>query len=262
MQSSSLTRCRTDELGSVLAVKFPQFVTASKWATTFTQLWELVMGKRGKHLATYPGGPTLAPELTNGDVVRLVMGWLAAIGPTKARELFPLWYQFAAAAYGWDPKTDKLDASAKRRDAAYPDLLLVEFWKAQMALAHDLDDASVPNARIDLDGDFADRVFQAEVQAALKQDGAEAAFKIPTPVCKNPDGSKTIGPKCKRYMKTWPYFCEEWERCEPDVVDDPITVVKKRAEKTLWLVALAIAAWWAFDNRQQRPRRRRARYGT
>lgn len=244
----------------MVPLRFPPFVTASKWSTVNSQLWDMVQRKRGKHLARYPetdgrGGiaPTLAPLLTNGDVVRLVMAWLAALPRARVRELFPLWAQFAAAAYGWDPKTNRFDASVKRRNAAYPDVLLVELWKTLMGIASDLDAELVPGPRLDLDGDFADPVFQAEVKAELQADGASAQFKIPLPACRTKDGKVQL-PKCKRHMKRWPYLCEEWERCEPVVIDDPITDVKKKTEKTILLVALVLCAWAVFDNQ---PRHRR-----
>jgi hypothetical protein len=185
--------------------------------------------------------------------VRLVMAVRAAVPASRTRELFPLWYQYAAAAYGWDPKGDQLVTSTKQRDAFYPDVLLVEFWKSLTALAGDLDNAREPNPRLDLDGEFSDVVFQGEVRAALRDDGATAAFKIPVPACKRPDG--TIGTaRCKRAMKRWPYLCEEWEACAPVLVDDPITVVKKKRDSTLLLMALVIAAFVVFDNK---PRHRR-----
>lgn len=214
----------------------------------------LVQAKRGKHIARYPGQATLAPQLTNGDVIRIVIAWRAAIGATRIRESFPLWYQFAAAAYGWNPTRDELITSVKQRDASYPDVLLVEFWKAQQTVASALDRDGVTGARLELEGDYTDRVFQAEVQHALHEDGARASFAVPTPVCKSPDGSKTVGPKCKRQMTTWPFLCEEYEKCSP-VVIDPITDIKRKSDKALLLAALIFAAWWAYEN-QTRSRRR------
>lgn len=243
-------------------LRYPPFVTASRWGTTVEQLWTLVQAKRGRYLARYPetdgsGGivPTFAPRLTNGDVIRLTMAMLAAIGAARTRELFPLWYQYAAAAYGWSPKRDRLTTTSAQRDAFYPDVLLVEFWKSLMSIARTLDAEGVPSARLDLDGEFSDPVFQGEVRAALRDDGAKVAFVMPVPACKRPDG--TIGvPRCRRTMKTWPFLCEEWEKCDPVVIKDPVTVVRDKASSAFALVALVALAWVLFDN-QERPRRRR-----
>lgn len=243
----------------VTAIKYPPFVAASTWGTLVAQLWDMVQRKRGKHSARYPSAEgvtlTLAPRLTNADVVRFTMAWLAALTRTRARELFPLWHQFAAAAYGWNPATNAWSPSAKRAAALFPDVLLVEFWKALMALASDLDAERVANPRLDLDGEYADVAFQGEVKGELQGDGASASFKIPVPACKRPDGT-TGAPRCKRYMKTWPYLCEEYEKCTPVVIKDPITDIHDKSQKALLLVALIVVAWWAYDSK---PRRRRER---
>lgn len=250
---------------AVATLKFPPFITASKWGTVAASAWDAVTKRRSLYTATHPVAAKKVPRLTNGEVVTLVMAWLAAIGvsKTRQRELFPLWDQYAAAAYGWDPKSGKFVATTKQRDGWYPDVLLVELWRAFLQLAEALDKEGVPNPRLDLDGRFDDIVFQGEVRAALNSDGAviidtpsaHAAFKIPLPACKTKDG-KTAAPKCKRVMKAWPYLCEEWDECVPVVVDDPVTIVKGKAMSGLQLVLLIGAFWLLFDNNKSRPRRR------
>ncbi len=245
---------------TVAALKFPPVFTASSWATVAAAAWAAVDRARGTYAAKYPSADGVSdkavPRLTNGDVVTFVMAWLAALGVNRARHraLFPLWSQFAAAAYGWDPDANTFDTSAKRAAAWYPDVLLVELWRTMLVLARDLDSEGVKNPRLDMDGKFSDFVFQGEVTKDLQEDGASASFKIPIPVCKGPDGQPQ-SMRCKRVMKSWPYLCEEFEKCAPVLVDDPVTVVTDKATSMFQLVLLVGACWVLFDNNQRRSRR-------
>lgn len=232
----------------------------------FSGLWDFVL-KRRSH-KTREG--TLAPRMTNGEVITVVMAWMPPTAGIRATA-FPLWDQFAAAAYGWNPATGKLDTSAKNRDDWYPDALLVALWSQLMGAADELDtadrryrldDPHRGKPRLDFDGRWDDIVFQETVKMTANQDGtitdtqsAHAAFKIPLPACKGPDGKPRL-PKCKRVMKRWPYLCEEWEKCDPVVVDDPITKIGNDLSGLAGLALLVGAFWLLFDNK---PRRRRAR---
>ncbi len=233
-----------------VAVTFPPFVTASRWSLLVDNLMLRVMAKRGPNIAPGASEAKGDPPLTNGDVIKLTMAWLAAIPRARVRQAFPLWHQFAAVAYGWDPKSNRFTTTATQRAARYPDVLTSELWGAMFRAAGDLDDNGVANARIDLDGDFADPVFQGEVKSALRDDGVvDVQFGIPLPVCRGKDG-KPEAPKCKRRMQRWPFLCEEWEKCAPVIITDPITDIKKKSDKALLLVALIVAAWAMFDNRR------------
>jgi hypothetical protein len=247
------------------SLKFPNLVTASTWSNVDAALWKFVTDKRGKYGARTGRSDvkTWTPLLTNGDAATLIRGWLDAVPAGSRRELFPFWYQFAAVAYGWDPRTDNLIATPKQRDAFYPDAMLVELWIAVHDIATALEAQGAPSPRLDMDWQFDDGVFIASVVAQLQQDGAapkwkpgdaEAAFKIPVPACKRPDG--TIGPpRCKRVMKAWPYLCEEWEKCDAVVVDDPVTVVKERTAVWFWGALIVGVLYLMHDNKPRRRRR-------
>src|SRR5438128_2152987 len=125
-----------------VAVKYPPFVTASRWGTLTTALADLIEKKRGGDV------------LTNSDAVRFIMAWLAAIPRSRHRELFPLWGQFAAAAYGWNPKTNRFNTSASHAAALYPRPLSDELWVTMRDVASRLDDEVMANPRLDLDGSF------------------------------------------------------------------------------------------------------------
>lgn len=263
-------------MGVALApIRWPAKVTGSTWANVLESVWDVPLKARGKFSVPYPGGAngevvdTVAPRLTNGDVIRLVMAYLAAVA--GRRDSFPLWAQFAATAYAWDPErkapprkiTDPLirkrtsifDTSKAHRDAPYPSPMLVEFWLALMATSRELDFDRVPNPRVDLDGDFGDIVFQGEVAAALKEDGAAstASFKVPV-ACKSKDGTRrSMVPKCKRRMEVFPYLCLEYEKCDPEYIElDPRENVKRQAEHAFKLLLLIVGMWLLFDN-QPRP---------
>jgi hypothetical protein len=223
--------------------KFPPMVSASMWRTVIAHL-KSVAAKRGGHAAS--------PLITNAEVITLVMGWL--VNATKAG--FPLWYQFAAAAYGWDPKRDTLDTSKKHAQAWAPDYLRDALWAELQRSADELDarERFGPRA-VYLDGDYADPVFQGEVRAALTADGAAAAFKIPLPACKDPKSGKPRLPRCLE-IDPVTLLCRKWEKCDPATIDDPITVIGNKLGGALVVGALL---WFAFkmDRNQSRRVRRR-----
>lgn len=235
---------------------FPPFMTASSWRTVLAALLDFVIKRRS------------APRMTNGETITVIMSWMPPTAGIRA-DVLPLWDQFAAAAYGWNPATGKLDTSAKNRDAWFPDALLVALWAQLTEMADSLDERDVSPAhssapaRIDLDGRWDDIVFQNVVKHSVETDGsitdtqsAHVAFKIPLPACKGKDGKPTL-PKCKRVMKRWPYLCEEWEKCDPILVDDPITKVGNDLKGLAGLALLVGAFWLLFGN--SKPKRRRAR---
>jgi hypothetical protein len=221
---------------AVVAVKFPPFITASSWRTIVVALASAVKDKRG------------STRLTNGEVITVIMAWLAAIGHTRIAARFPLWYQFAATAYGWDPKKrDRLVTTTKQRDALYSSSLNDELWSAMTSLADELERDAWGTPRLDLDGRFDDVVFQGEVRAALKQDGAQAMAKIPTGACRDKKTGKV------RY----PRLTDKPGDCVPESMDEPITVIKKKATNMFQLALLVGAVWLLWDSKPRRTRRTR-----
>ncbi len=241
-----------------VAVKYPPFVSASRWSTLTDQLADLVKRKRG------------TTALTNADVVRVIMAWLAALPRTRHRELFPLWHQFAAAAYGWSPKTNRFDTSAKRAAAEYSEDLAAELWSTMRELAGRLDGELMPNPRLDLDGSFMDLVFIGEVKAQLAQDGAQAQG-IPLPACRDKAGKVRFprpampGAVVRRNADGSCYYVDPITggkvQCDCPGECSPVVVDPFAPSKRLLLVALIVIAWVAYDN-QPRHRRKRVNYGT
>lgn len=146
---------------------FPPFVTASQWSTAWQTLFTRAKDVNG---STHAADGTLVPKLTNADAVSLSMAWLAAAD----KQRWPLWYQYAALAYGWSPDRDRLLTSDKQAARPYPVEFANDLWLSTFKLALDLDGDKVPGPRLDMDGRFDDPVFQGEVRAALTEDGAKA----------------------------------------------------------------------------------------
>lgn len=248
------------------AVKFPPFISASTWATLYGALSDVVAKKRGRLPSKFfddKGRRIEVPRLTNGEAITILAAYQPPLFGIR-QSAFPLWDQLAAAAYGWDPITGKLDTSAKNRDALVPDVLLTALWMNIEMASSALDATSQP-ARLDFDGRWDDVVFQSIVKQAVENDGtvkdaesAHALFGIPLPACKGADG-KPRAPKCKRGMKRWPYLCDEWEKCEPVIVKDPITVVRDKAANGFQTLLLIGLVWIVLDNSRKPRRRRRTR---
>lgn len=222
---------------------FPPFITASSWGTVFQSTWESVRASHGLGHAPDVNG-TLYPKLTNGEVVTLVMGIMEA-----TRGKFPLWYQFAAAAYGWSPSADKLNTSNRQRDAMYPASLAVDLWVAWLGVTSDLDVTAPTAPRLALDGSYSDGVFQGQVRAALREDGAQAHWKIPMPACKDPKTGKPTGRPHKNKDGKW--------TCDPVVIDDPVTGIKKEAQQLLTVALIVGAIVWLLDRNNSVASRRK-----
>jgi hypothetical protein len=232
---------------------FQPTITGSSWNTVWLATIEAAKRRRGLD-------STSEARLSNGDVAQLVAAWTQQSGTGG----FALWYQFAAAAFGWNArKRDVLDATAGQRDALIDPVLSRELWIATEGLARELD-ASGISARLTFDESFDDPVFQGSVKAALLGDGAKAQFKIPVG-CKDPKTGRATGPrmKCKDGWILEPvegtrgllYVCRnpktgETERptyaCEGEtiVVDDPITGAGNQMMRELVQIALVIGGVW------------------
>ncbi len=232
---------------------FPAVLTASKWISAYQSAWNRAQKAHG--MATSSDG-TVGPRLTNAEAASLINAWRIAAGVG-----FPLWYQFAAVAYGWSPDNDNLDTSAKQAGSSYlPDDLAVALWVVTQRLALDLDDGP-SDPRLEMANAFGDPTFAGAVRAALLGDGAEAAFKIPLPVCRDKKTKKTRWPR-PSCGKTGEFrdpitgakvACDKPGDCEIVAVDDPITKVVK----DVGLLVAILAAVWLLANKPRRRRRKR-----
>jgi hypothetical protein len=188
---------------------------------------------------------TVAPHWTNREAIAVVAALRAAAG---AR--FPLWYQFAAPAYGWEPGRNRLDRSDEQADRDYDANAAVMLNLELQRIAQELDEARKPDPRMDLDAQsWTDVAFQGEVTKALRDDGAQAQFKIPLPACKDPKTGKPAKP-VKGPDGKW--HCPGG----PLLIDDPITAIIKALAPIAVPAALILGAAWLMSKRQRRPRRR------
>lgn len=150
---------------------FPPVVTSSTWEGAWSTLHDRAHARRG-----WTPGAVVAPAVTCGDAVQLVEAWRVAGGAAR----WPLWYQYAAAAYGWEPELrDVLDVSARRRDMPYPPQLAAELWDATLRLAQQLDAAGVRSPRLAPDATWDDPTLLGAVRAQLVEDGARAQLVAP-----------------------------------------------------------------------------------
>ena len=219
----------------------PPLITGSTWQTAVAALLRGQGNSRGLEVE----GTETAPAMTNREALAIV----SAIRSPAQRVGFPLWYQFAALAYGWSPEGAELDGRAEQADADYPVYAGVMLAHELGRIAQELDGAGVLDARIDLRDVWAQPALMAEIGSALQDDGAEVAFKIPLPACKDP---KTGAPaKPVRNPKTG-----RWE-CPGGIItiDDPITAVAK----SLLKVAIPVGAIYVAYEVFLKPRRRRKR---
>lgn len=172
--------------------KLPKLVTATTWSNAYGALVDSARKARG-------GDP---PRITNREALALIEATHALAPMVKAG--WPLWYQFAAVAYGWDPKADRLDISRAQSDAPYDASALADLWLQMRDVYSALDGerADVP-VRVDLSDDaWEDVISQGDIRTALAQDGAKArivnvphvdpATPAPAPARK-PDQGNVVG---------------------------------------------------------------------
>lgn len=170
--------------------KLPPVLTGSTWGNVWQAAWERLRQQRGM---TINSEGVVAPKLTNREAASIIDA-MRAIAPTTERK-FPLWYQFAAVVYGWDPENDKIDISSAQADRFYEPDAAVELFVALQTMVFDLDDERAgTEPRVELDqGAFDDRIFQGEVVSALRADGAKAQAIIPQ--CKDKKSGKKRFPR-------------------------------------------------------------------
>lgn len=217
----------------------PPVITGSTWSTVWGYTWE----HQGRGAVTDDEG-TIAPRWTNREAVAIIAA-LRAVAPE-----FPLWYQFAAIAYGWEPGQNKLDRSQAQADRDYDANANVMLNLEMQRIVNDLDAARRPDPRIELDAQtWSDAAFQAEIAKALREDGAQAQFKIPLPACKDPKTGKPAKP-VKGADGKW--HCPGG----PLLIDDPITAIVKALAPIAVPAALILGAAWIMTKRpRRRPRR-------
>lgn len=222
----------------------PRTITGSTWLNVMSSLWE----RSVRGMVTDDEGVP-APRWTNREALAVVMALRKL-----ARAAFPLWYQFAAVAYGWSPENDELTARGGQADIAYPPEISVLLNHEIARIAKELEAANTQaKPQLDLDDVFDDKSVIAAVRGALRQDGAEAAFKIPLPACKDPVTGKPTRPVKDPQTGKW--------TCPGGAVmiDDPITAIIKALSKVAIPAALILGAAWVLSHKPRRSRRPRRR---
>lgn len=215
----------------------PPVITGSTWANVNAALWD----KAPRGVVTDDDG-TIAPRWTNREAVAVIEATRQA---AKSGSSFPLWYQFEAVAYGWDPSADadRLDNSATQADRDYDATASVALQLDLMRVYDELDAAaSEPGSKWKLkpslaldESAFTSKGVQGELRSALAADGMTPQFKIPLPACKDPKTGKPGLPT--RNPRTG-----KWE-CEPVTIDDPVTAIGKSAGRWILPALLIYAAW-------------------
>lgn len=226
-------------LGEPERFKLSPVYTASSWPTVIDAVF--TAADKGRGSAVDVDGSTVVPRLTNREAVALIQAWRAEANMTARN--WPLWDQFAAIAYGWDPSTDTLVFTDAQADALYPDDIAVELWKALQEVAADLarERSDVP-PRIELDADtFDDATMRGDVLRALDSDGSKASANSLRDIVDNvrkvrpfPDGGKKV--------------------------DDAIDVItfgpqRRRINGILLIAAIAVVVIAAMDKKSSRRRR-------
>lgn len=216
---------------------FAPTYTASTWATLVQATGKAARNANGVATAS-DAASAEAPQLTGRDVLAIVDAWRRAASPVPGA--FPLWYQYAAAAYGWEQAGDALivdDAQASRPFAADYD---VSLWLGLAEVARRLDDARVAEPTLHVVDVWGDPAVIADVHRALADDGVRAQLKVPLPFCRDPSTGKP----------TWP---KPGQKCDPVTVDDPVTAILKRVGKPLLLAGVLFGVSQLFARAPRRP---------
>jgi len=240
--SSSLTR----------SIAFQPLYTASTWPTliqTTAAVAAKANGLEGK-----------MPRLSNRDAIALLMAWRAAARPTPGATA--LWYQYAAAAYGWEAAGDALQVDDERAAQRYPTKFLPSLWAQLADVANALEDTRTAKPELAPLDVWADPDTLGAINTALAGDGMSATIKIPVPgACVDPKTGKTVLPrlKCEFYPGTVvPKKCTL--ECEPLMIDDPITAIGKRVGKAALILGGIYLGVRVLERvlvaRAKRPRRR------
>lgn len=220
----------------------PRTITGSTWPNVMAALWE----RSTRGVVTEEGAQV--PRWTNREALAVVMGLRKL-----AAGAFPLWYQFAAVAYGWSPDNDQLTVRGGQADGEYPPEISVLLSGEIDRITTELEGEQRKDPRLELEDLFADKSVIAAVAGALKQDGADAAFKIPMPACKDPVTGRPAKPV--KDPRTGKWTCPGGGY----TVDDPITAIVKSLSKVAIPVALIYGVAWVLSHKPRRSRRPRKR---
>lgn len=221
----------------------PRTITGSTWPNVMASLWE----RSSRGMVSDDEG-TQAPRWTNREALAVVMGLRKLVG-----QAFPLWYQFAAVAYGWSPDNDQLTARGGQADQWYPTEIAVLLSGEIARLTAALEGARQGEPRLELEDLFDDKDVIAAVMGALKQDGADAAFKIPLPACKDPVTGRPAKPV--KDPRTGKWTCPGGGY----TIDDPLTAIIKSLSKVAIPAALIYGAVLVLSRKPRRSRRPRKR---
>lgn len=151
---------------------FPPVISSPSWSSAWTTL-------RARALS-----------LTCADASRIVAAWTWA----ASEAAWPLWYQFGAVAYGWDPERDVLDTSAAQAARPYP--LADELWESLRELAAGLDAAApdplpyTVHLQFDQSPTWSSPTWLSLLRGALVEDGARA--RLVSPVASSADSSSWL----------------------------------------------------------------------
>jgi hypothetical protein len=225
--------------------QLPSVITSSSWLTVMQSLWS--QSKRGT-VADDAG--IQVPAWTNREAVSVISAMRELAKGMPAGSAFPLWYQFAAVAYGWQPSSDKLDNSMAQADRVYPADDAVELNAELERIVTYLDLRVHPNPRMALRDVFNSDTFMSEVRTALAQDGAKVEFKIPLPACKDPMTGKPARPV--KDPRTGKWTCPGGAI----TIDDPVTALLKALAIVAIPAALVLLAIGAVEPRRRRRKKR------
>lgn len=221
--------------------QLPQVITSSSWLTVMQSLWS--QSKRG---TVRDDAGIEVPAWTNREAIAVVSAMRELAKGMPAGAGFPLWYQFAAVAYGWRPSSGELDNSMAQADRVYPADDAVELNAELERIVTHLDLRAHPNPRMALRDVFNSDTFLGEVRKALLQDGAKVEFKIPLPACKDPATGKPTRPV--RDPRTGKWICPGG----PILIDDPVTALLKALATVAIPAALVLLAIGAVEQRRRR----------
>jgi len=224
--------------------QLPPVITSSSWVTLMQSLWS--QSKRG---TVQDDAGIAVPAWTNREAIAVVSG-LRELARGAPGAGFPLWYQFAAAAYGWRPDSGDLDNSMAQADRIYPADDAVELNAELERIVTHLDLRMHPNPRMALVDRFNSDTFLSELRTALAQDGADVSFKIPLPACKDPVTGKPARPV--KDPRTGKWTCPGGAV----TIDDPLTAIVKALATVAIPAALVLLAIGAFEPRRRRRKKR------
>lgn len=207
------------------AIAFRPLYTASKWSTLLDALGESARRVNGTERGV--------PRLTNRDAIALLAAFRRRALQVPA--IHAMWHQLAAPAYGWHQSDDALLVDDDQ--GAKPYEYKLELWRLLHGVVKALaaDEHTSSSVELEVTDAWDDPNLLGRLTEALKADGNGAALasapsssssspdpdgvsparKMPIPgVCKDPKTGKT------RLMRPG-------EKCEPAMIDDPITALVK-----------------------------------